>query len=213
MNPAPLDSVSLIVPAAAGGQPGAKKYSLGGNMLLITSATYPFRMQFDAGSPFACRAGYKFGPDEDGFNTLTFFNDQATPLAINFDRGALGVDYVGTDEVKNVATFSLGNIGTAGSVPLNAPLATTVNGLFTNLAAAIRVPGTYNGHKRKFITFTCPATNNFLLILDAAGNYFSQLDGDNTHSVALTLETDADFLILGSIGICPFCVGEIYYSN
>ena len=140
---------------------------------------------------------------------------------------AKAYDGVGNDLVTAVAaTFARGNLGY--SYLLSVPKALNVDGgVWTNNGGKqvdldapapnqlLFVPGLFNGHRRKQITFSLAKESAAdLVVFDENGGLFENLQKGVTAGSVRTYETSSDLYLLGSGDPAGgFFINEIYYAN
>jgi hypothetical protein len=212
---------TLIIPAGVMVQnvfnPGVAKVTDAGAFLYIKSATTPFLMQFDANAEFQCEGGFKF---TEPYQTCTFYNPTLNPITVQFYTGAIGVQYVGTNQVKVASTYAFGNFGlTAAGVYQPAGLGVPPQNIqwsgsapFLAQNAKYTIYGVNNGHQRKGIVFNFNSGygSGALLIQDANGcSLFTIVQ---TASV-IYLESDSTFNLFALNNNISLYIGEIYYAN
>ena len=217
----PLVTPFRDLPAATlvGGvlQPAFVEASYAGSFFHCRAATNPFRMAFDAGQFFDWQGGYLLA--NTPFKKIMFANDTLFPMRIYFSVGTENVDFSGTADGKISATFELGNGGSSiVSTAIAAKVTAGTNYDWDGSTAAVDfsinaptiIPGTYQGHRRKQITFQVQSGAVELFVFDPNGGLCKYI---TNNSVPQAWETSSDYYVLGRKGTAKFIYSEIYYSN
>jgi hypothetical protein len=197
-------------------QPSFVEAAYAGSFFHCRKATNPFRMAFDAGQFFDWQGGYLLA--NTPFKKIVFANDTLFPMRIYFSVGTENVAFSGTEDAKVAETFTRGNMGLG--YKQTAPSANNTNGdewnpdgvVAVDLTAndPIFVPGIYQGHRRKQITFNNANADHSLAVFTSDGGLFELIP----IKTRLTYETSSDFYLFGSQGNATgVIVNEIYYAN
>ena len=197
----PITFTTLVVGAGTVGNPGMAKSNLAGTGFLLSAASAPLNIQFSGGTVFPVSAGFVINPGSasaspaSGFTSVTFFNPTANAITVAFYVFQNGVNYVGTNQQKDVSSRAVGG----GIINLAA----------NTITAAIT--GTNNGNQRKQIIIHNLDANLQLYILDGpAGNVVDVIYAGQPW----TLPTDAAVYVQNpnAAGV-NYCVGQFFYNS
>jgi len=216
-----LKFATLIIPAgsAAGNtfNPGTVKVSDSGAFLYIKTATTPFLMQLDANSLFQVEGGFKF---TENYQTVTFINPNTWPITIGYYVGTVGVEYVGTNQVKDALTYNVGNFGLTASGVYNNQAITISAAQATNNciqigAAPIKITNLNSGHQRRSIVLTnvaLPGAPAAYTLFDANG--CAMFNSTNNGGSALFMDSDLMSISNGGGANNAWVqIKETYYAN
>lgn len=212
MSARPIERYTVVIPAGSAANPCAITKQSPGAFFLCRSASAPFQMQFDAGTPFDCEQGFQTGGRIGSFRTITFFNVNSYPITVRYYCGADGVGFSGTILAQNLPTYGLANLGlTADSGYYTHGTVKTGRRFSIPDGEIVSVPGLNAGNSRKqiFVSVLSPTNGQDAgKICDSAGN--SMLDLQRL--TIITLETAADLKIVSTVNNLVVVIGELYYS-
>lgn len=222
-----LDTNTVTIPAAAGGINGMAQLQMSGSFFYCKTATLNFIIQFGTSTKLPFDQGFKVKTPA-AFSEIRFFNPNPYAVTVTFYVGDGSIDYVGTDNQKEAATYVFANGGNDGLITVPTAKKTgganwliVAPGAAVDLAVsnALAIPGRNNGQRRKLISFCNSALGNGqdVIILDANGKLFLRLTAND---IPVAYESDATFYVCGvanALGVggaaTGFFYNEIYYAN